>query len=75
LHHTNIGLCKHCDIQKIITKSPHTQPLIAFCDILLRYVSLIEAWPLCKLCQNCRLKFNYLQHMASGVCMSKQFLR
>jgi hypothetical protein len=48
LHHTCIGLYKYCDLQKITMKFPQRSPLVAFCDILSRYLSLVEAWPLWK---------------------------
>jgi len=38
LHHTCIGLCMYCDIQNIVVKSPQRPPLVAFCNVLLRYV-------------------------------------
>jgi len=75
LHHTCIGLCKYCNSQKIVVESSQRPVLVAFCNILLRYVSLVEACPLCKSCKNYGYNYNCLQCMASGVCMSKQFLR
>ncbi len=75
LHHTYIGLCKYCDIQKIVAKFAQRPPLLAFCNILLRFVCSIEAWPLCRSCKYSRYNFNCLQHTASGVYMNKQFLR